>query len=78
MRRRERCGAGSPPLYVTNQNGASISVIDVERQEEVARVDLQALGFGPNAEAHDTALEPDGSFWYVSLIGENPGPQARS
>lgn len=64
---------GSDPalLYVTNQNGASVSVIDVERQEEVARVDLQALGFGPNAKPHDTALEPDGSFWYVSLIGEN-------
>ena len=58
-------------LYVTNQNGASVSVIDVERKEEVARVDLQALGFGPNAKPHDTALEPDGSFWYVSLIGEN-------
>jgi DNA-binding beta-propeller fold protein YncE len=58
-------------LYVTNQNGASISVIDVERRQEVARVDLQALGFGPNAKPHDTALEPDGSFWYVSLIGEN-------
>ena len=58
-------------LYVTNQNGASVSVIDVERQEEVARVDLQTVGFGPNAKPHDTALEPDGSFWYVSLIGEN-------
>ena len=67
--------AGGPAepalLYVTNQNGASVSVIDVERQEEVARVDLQALGFGPNAKPHDTALEPDGSYWYVSLIGEN-------
>jgi DNA-binding beta-propeller fold protein YncE len=60
-----------PLLYVTNQNGASISVIDVELQAEVARVDLQELGFGPNAKPHDTALEPDGSYWYVSLIGEN-------
>ncbi len=58
-------------LYVTNQNGASVSVIDVDSREEVGRVDLQALGFGPNAKPHDTALEPDGSFWYVSLIGEN-------
>ena len=64
-------GSQGPLLYVTNQNGASISVIDVERQEEVARIDLQALGFGPNAKPHDPALEPDGSFWYVSLIGEN-------
>ncbi|HET6362845.1 MAG TPA: YncE family protein [Gemmatimonadota bacterium] len=58
-------------LYVTNQNGASVSVIDVGRREETARVDLQELGFGPNAKPHDTALEPDGSFWFVSLIGEN-------
>jgi DNA-binding beta-propeller fold protein YncE len=65
-------GSAEPALlYVTNQNGASVSVIDVERLEEVARVDLQELGFGPNAKPHDTALEPDGSFWYVSLIGEN-------
>ena len=67
--------AGSAPspryLYVTNQNGASISVIDVDRLEEVARIDLQAMGFGPQAKPHDTALEPDGSYWYVSLIGEN-------
>jgi DNA-binding beta-propeller fold protein YncE len=63
--------APAPLLYVTNQNGSSVSVIDVERQTEVARVDLQALGFGPNAKPHDIALEPDGSYWYVSLIGEN-------
>jgi DNA-binding beta-propeller fold protein YncE len=63
--------AAGPLLYVTNQNGASVSVIDVERRAEVARVDLQALGFGPNAKPHDIALEPDGSHWYVSLIGEN-------
>jgi DNA-binding beta-propeller fold protein YncE len=66
-------GSPQPPryLYVTNQNGASISVIDVDRLEEVARIDLQAMGFGPQAKPHDTALEPDGSYWYVSLIGEN-------
>lgn len=64
-------GAPGPFLYVTNQGGASISVIDIARREEVARIDLQALGFGPNARPHDTAVEPDGSFWYASLIGEN-------
>jgi len=64
-------GAPGLFLYVTNQGGASISVIDIARREEVARVDLQALGFGPNARPHDVAVEPDGSFWYASLIGEN-------
>jgi len=60
-----------PYLYVTNQNGASVSVIDLRARGVVARVDLQAFGFGPNAKPHDVAVEPDGSFWYVTLIGEN-------
>ena len=60
-----------PFLYVANQNGASVSILDVGEPAETARVDLQALGFGPNAKPHDTAVDPDGSHWYVTLIGEN-------
>ncbi len=60
-----------PFVYVANQGAASVSVIDVDAHVEVARVDLQALGFGSNARPHDTAVEPDGSAWYVALIGEN-------
>lgn len=60
-----------PYVYVANQNAATVSVIDVDEHVEVARVDLQALGFGPAAKPHDTAVEPDGSAWYVTLIGEN-------
>lgn len=63
--------AAGPRIYVTNQSGASISVIDVDTRAIVGRIDLQALGFGPNAKPHDIAAEPDGSYWYVSLIGEN-------
>ncbi|HUP18401.1 MAG TPA: YncE family protein [Gemmatimonadota bacterium] len=62
---------GGPLLYVTNQDGAAVSVIDMDRRAEVVRVDFQTLGFGPNAKPHDIAVEPGGSFWYVSLIGEN-------
>ena len=60
-----------PFLYVANQNGASVSILDLGERAEVARVDLQALGFGPNAKPHDTAVDPDGGHWYVTLIGEN-------
>ncbi|HUP01211.1 MAG TPA: YncE family protein [Gemmatimonadota bacterium] len=60
-----------PYLYVANQNGASISIIEVDDPRIVESVDLQALGFGPNARPHDTAVDPDGSHWYVTLIGEN-------
>ena len=48
--------AEGPFLYVANQNGASVSVVDVATRSEAARVDLQALGFGPNARPHDTAV----------------------
>jgi YVTN family beta-propeller protein len=37
----------------------------------VTQIRLQDLGFGANAKPHHIAVEPDGSFWYVTLIGEN-------
>ena len=57
-------------LYVTNQSSASISVIDMETDELVETVDLQALGFTANAKPHHVVVEPDGSHWYVSLIAD--------
>ena len=69
--------AGSPApaagdlIYVTNQDGASVMAIDADRHEVVATVDLQALGFSSNAKPHHVVADPDGRFWYVSLIGEN-------
>lgn len=58
-------------LYVCNQGAASVSVIDMATNEVVETVDLQALGFSANAKPHHVVVEPDGSHWYVSLIGEN-------
>ncbi|MGD8494579.1 MAG: YncE family protein [Gemmatimonadales bacterium] len=57
-------------LYVTNQSSATVTVIDMETDEVVDTVDLQALGFSANCKPHDIAVEPDGSFWYVSLIAD--------
>ena len=38
----------------------------------VARVvDLTEFGYLPSAKPHHVAVEPDGSYWYVSLIGAN-------
>ena len=62
---------GSSLLYVPNQSVATVTVIDLVTDEIVAMVDLQSLGFDPNARPHHVAVEPDGSFWYVSLIGAN-------
>ena len=62
--------AASDLLYVTSQSGAAVSVIDMQAQEIVATVDLTELGFSPNCKAHDVAVEPDGSHYYVSLIAD--------
>lgn len=58
-------------LYVCNQGSAVISVIDMETNLVIRTVDLQDLGFSANARPHHIAVAGDGSYWYVSLIGEN-------
>ena len=55
-------------LYVASQEEVTVSIIDTKSNELVETVDLKALGFPESAKAHHTAVEPDGSFWYVSLI----------
>lgn len=57
-------------LYVANQDDATVSVLDMETLDVVRTVDLKALGYSANAKPHHIAVEPDGSHWYVSLIGE--------
>jgi YVTN family beta-propeller protein len=57
-------------LYVCNQDDASVAVIDLATLAVVRTVDLTALGFSRNAKPHHIVVEPDGSFWYVSLIGD--------
>jgi YVTN family beta-propeller protein len=58
-------------LYVTNQDDATVSVIDLAAQQVVETLDLQRHGFGPNAKPHHAQVEPDGSYWYLTLIGAN-------
>lgn len=58
-------------LYVANQGEATVSIIDTGTNAVVEIIDLKALGFSENAKPHHIAVEPDGSYWYVSLIGEN-------
>ena len=62
----------APPgerVYVANQSSATVSVIDAASGEVVHTVDVTEFGFDPNSRPHHTAVEPDGSHWYVSLIG---------
>lgn len=61
----------SQRIYVCNQGEATVSVIDASQKEIVDTIDLQELGFSANAKPHHTVAEADGSFWYLTLIGEN-------
>ncbi len=68
-------GAGPLPqehdyLYVASQAGPAVSVIDIATLEVVETIDLVERGFSPTAKPHHTAVEPDGSYWYVSLISD--------
>ncbi|HEU4681422.1 MAG TPA: YncE family protein, partial [Gemmatimonadales bacterium] len=59
----------SPRLYVANQDDATVSIIDANRRALIETVDLRRHGFGDNAKPHHVQVEPDGSAWYVTLIG---------
>jgi DNA-binding beta-propeller fold protein YncE len=61
--------AQEPRLYVTNQDDATIAIIDAGTRRLIETLDLRTLGFGPNARPHHAQVEPDGRFWYVTLIG---------
>jgi DNA-binding beta-propeller fold protein YncE len=58
-------------LYVCVQDDAKVAVVDMARREVLRSIDLTALGFSDTAKPHFVAVEPDGSHWYVTLIGEN-------
>jgi YVTN family beta-propeller protein len=57
-------------LYVCNQNDATVSVIDMATNRVIRTIDLQQFGFSANARPHHVAVEPDGSYWYITLIGD--------
>lgn len=68
-------GPGRPPhpprIYVANQASAHVTIIDPAGDSVLSILDLQQLGFSAHAKPHHIAVEPDGSFWYVSLVGDN-------
>jgi YVTN family beta-propeller protein len=63
--------SSSPEVYVCNQGEATVSVIDMESMAVETTVDLKERGFSENAKPHHVLAEPDGSHWYVTLIGAN-------
>jgi YVTN family beta-propeller protein len=62
----------SPVLvYVANQASGKVTVIDAKTDSVVATVDFTTLGFSAHPKPHHIVVEPDGSYWYVSLVGDN-------
>ena len=58
-------------LYVCVQDEAKVAVVDMTARKVLRTIDFQALGFPATAKPHYVVVEPDGSHWYVSLIGAN-------
>jgi YVTN family beta-propeller protein len=63
--------AQGPKVYVCNQGEATVSIIDMQSRALETTVDLKERGFSENAKPHHVVAEPDGSHWYVTLIGAN-------
>ena len=65
-------GAQSPDLlYVCVQDDAKIAILDMTSRAILRTIDVTTLGFPATAKPHYIVVEPDGSHWYVSLIGAN-------
>ena len=58
-------------LYVCVQDEAKVAIVDMTAKAVVRTIDFQKLGFPATAKPHYIVVEPDGSFWYLSLIGAN-------
>src|SRR2546430_8456301 len=58
-------------VYVANQASGKVTVIDAATDSVVAIVDFTTLGFSAHPRPHHIVVEPDGSYWYVSLVGDN-------
>ena len=71
-RRSDGLTAGRPTLvYVANQASGKVTVINPASDSITATVDFTALGFSAHPKPHHIVVEPDGSYWYVSLVGDN-------
>jgi YVTN family beta-propeller protein len=55
-------------LYVCNQDVGIISVISTDAKVVIRNIHLADIGFSASSKPHDISIEPDGQYWYVSLI----------
>ena len=64
-----RAATAQERLYVASQEDASVAILDAGSGEILETIRLDEMGFGAHAMPHHVVVEPDGSHWYVSLIG---------
>jgi YVTN family beta-propeller protein len=55
-------------LYVCNQGAAMLSAIDTDAKVVIRNIKLTDFGYSATAKPHDAAVEPNGQYWYASLI----------
>ncbi len=55
-------------LYVCSQDAAIVNIIDMDNNVVIRNVDMTDFGYSAESKPHHVAVEPDGSFWYVTLI----------
>ena len=58
-------------LYACIEGASTVVIIDMDANVIIRTIDLQTLGFTADAKPHHVAVEPDGSAFYVSLIGDD-------
>ncbi|RMG67009.1 MAG: hypothetical protein D6715_05665 [Calditrichaeota bacterium] len=58
-------------LYACSQNASLVDIIDTQALVVIRTVNLQKLGFRADAKPHHVAIDPDGSHWYLSMLGES-------
>jgi YVTN family beta-propeller protein len=57
-------------LYVCNQDAGMVSVIDTDAKVVIRNIKFPDLGYSTSTKPHDVAIEPNGQYWYVTLIGD--------
>lgn len=62
---------GENVLFVMVQGDAEVAIVDMDALEVTGVIRMTDLGFGSRSMPHDVVVSPDGSHWFVSLIGEN-------
>jgi len=55
-------------LYVCNQNENMVSIIDTKTNVVIRNIYLSQLGFSDDAAPHFSAVDPTGTFWYLTLV----------